>query len=491
MDKQDCLKGLEDIEATFSQLIDTRLAGFSDEDRLIATQIINDTVDLIKDLDRDMYMFYVSYENYNNGVSFMPQYYFENILLHDDMVWERIIIIIAIAYQIDIQLIFEKKGIGPLYGIVKKDNRIDAGIKRLLTEINADSNMKALKITRNGNEHYISIHLAKNDKIKTKFEDTIHIENGKLHGDIEKINKQTDYINREEMKLLKEKIVIVSKKQKKYIELLKLCIIQMEVSFKNSTFTFNQKKYFLPNYDKELYIDKEIFNRCEELEGNYSALREDFRIVIDMINESVFAALNKGSMIRNTLLIDSLFRAKEIIRSINLYLGCTCFYIHGEKQFAPTQKETFEKYCCNDVIFSYYYYDHAILKLYSVYEKLAKFLLCKYDFNQVYLDDDKFKGMYIDRVIELFSKRGVTSEILIEFYNCVSSIKYKEYEKIRNRDYHCLRMFYVLDEKSRDLVILDNICNIANMMSSLYKVYSIIIKEEKNIYTKMISDMNE
>lgn len=187
-------------------------------------------------------------------------------------------------------------------------------------------------------------------------------------------------------------------------------------------------------------------------------------------------------MIRNTLLIDSLFRAKEIIRSINLYFACTHFYIHGEKWLESTQKETFEKYCCNDLIFSYYYYEHAMLKLYSVYEKLAKFLLCKYDFNQDYLDDDKFKGMYIDKVIELFRKRGVTSEILMKFYNCVSSIEYKEYENTRNREYHCLRMFYVLDGKSIDLVIRDNICNIANMMYSLYKLFSMIIKEEKNIY---------
>lgn len=37
-----------------------------------------------------------------------------------------------------------------------------------------------------------------------------------------------------------------------------------------------------------------------------------------MMNENIFAAIGKGSMIRNTLLIDSLFRAIEIIRSIKM-----------------------------------------------------------------------------------------------------------------------------------------------------------------------------
>lgn len=122
MEKQDCLNELEDIERTFTELFDTRLAGFSDKERVIAAQIINDTVDLMKDIVRDIYMFRVSYDYYNNGVSFMPQYYFENMLLHADMIWERIIIILTIAYQIDFQIIFKKKGNGSLYDIIKKDN---------------------------------------------------------------------------------------------------------------------------------------------------------------------------------------------------------------------------------------------------------------------------------------------------------------------------------------------------------------------------------
>lgn len=196
--------------------------------------------------------------------------------------------------------------------------------------------------------------------------------------------------------------------------------------------------------------------------------------------------MNKSSMIRNTLLTDSIFRAKEIIRSINLYFSCTSFYIYGEKQLEPNQKEAFKKYCCNDVVFSYYYYDHAVLKFYSVYEKLAKFLICKYDFNRYYLDDSKFKGMYIENVIEILKKKGINSEILVKFQECVSSNEFIDYEKTRNKAYHCLRTYFFLDEKCRDRVIITDISQMTKMMYSLHELFSMIIEEEKRIYTEMI-----
>ena len=87
MDKMNCLIEIGSIEKNFSDLINSKLAGFNDENRVITTQVINDAVDLIEDLVRDVYAFNMTFDNYNNGMSFMPQYYFENIVLHDDMIW--------------------------------------------------------------------------------------------------------------------------------------------------------------------------------------------------------------------------------------------------------------------------------------------------------------------------------------------------------------------------------------------------------------------
>lgn len=489
--KIDYLKELDIIENTFSDLINAKLAGFNDEDRVFAVKLINDSVDLIKDIVRDCYMFDVSYNNYNNGFSFMPQYYFENILLHDDMLWERIIMIIALTYQIDFEVIFEKKGIGPLYDIVKKDDRVAMNIKTLLFEINSDHAMKTLKNTRNGNEHYISSHLEKKEERKAKIEDFVYIESGKLYGDLAKINDQTERVNREEMQLLKKNIVVVSRKQEKYSKLLKLCIIQIEDVFKSETFLFNQKMHFLPDFNKELYLDEDSWSRCKELDNKYASLRDDFKIVVDMINKNVFLAMDSRAMIRNTLLVDSIFRAKEIIRSVDLYFLCA-YHFSDQNDFDPEQKFDFEKYCCNEMISPYYYYEHAIIKLYSVYEKLAKFLLCKYDFDGNYLEDVKFKGMYIDRVKELFNRSGLRTEIILKFCNCVSSIEYKEYEKARNMEYHCLRTLYVFEQNSSEMGmnVTANVCNIVHAMDALYNLFSMIIQDEEKIYEQLICNIN-
>ena len=295
MDKMNCLIEIGSIEKKFSDLINSKLAGFNDENRVITTQVINDAVDLIEDLVRDVYAFDMAFDNYNNGMSFMPQYYFENIVLHDDMIWERIIIIIAIAYQIDFEVIFDKRRIGYLYKIIKKDERINGDIKKIIQDINSDYDMKKLKFLRNGNEHYISTHLSdspEKDKFKVDIKALIYIKDEIVYGDVQKINIQTDNMNREEMKILKNKVSIIQNKKSKYIELLSLCIEQMGIVFKNGDFYLNQKKHFLPEYSTPLCVEKDICSKCEILEVKYGELREELRSVIDMINKNVLVAMN-------------------------------------------------------------------------------------------------------------------------------------------------------------------------------------------------------
>ena len=295
MDKMNCLIEIGSIEKNFSDLINSKLAGFNDENRVITTQVINDAVDLIEDLVRDVYAFDMAFDNYNNGMSFMPQYYFENIVLHDDMIWERIIIIIAIAYQIDFEVIFDKRRIGYLYKIIKKDERINGDIKKIIQDINSDYDMKKLKFLRNGNEHYISTHLSdspEKDKFKVDIKALIYIKDEIVYGDVQKIKIQTDNMNREEMKILKNKVSIIQNKKSKYIELLSLCIEQMGIVFKNGDFYLNQKKHFLPEYSTPLCVEKDICSKCEILEVKYGELREELRSVIDMINKNVLVAMN-------------------------------------------------------------------------------------------------------------------------------------------------------------------------------------------------------
>lgn len=487
MDNKDkYLNEIVKIETEFSELLNSKLSGYSDEERVITSFIINDAVNLIQDISRDKYLFDVSYENYNNKISFMPQYYFENILLHMDMVWERILIIIAASYQIDFKIIFERKNVNYLYNNIKKDKRVDDEIKKMLNEINADFKMKSFKETRNVNEHYISTHLTANDRAKIDLRSIFSMKNGILVGNLEKISELTEQEHRREMEVLKNNMDTVSKQQQKYIEILKECITRVSRAFDEKSFVLCQKECFLNKDIIEMFVPVNIYELCRELEDDYGVLREKFRSVVNMINENVIAMDDKCTYIRNTLLTDSLFRAKEIIRSINYFNSCVNYNLYSEQYFESECKEKFEKYICNDIIYPYYYYDHAMLKLYSVYEKLAKFLLCKYDIDKNYREDDKFKGMYIYKISELLSNRGCNDEILRKFNKCITHRYFKEYEKERNREYHCLRQVYFLKtEKIKSEIILLNITRISYLLKNLSEIFEMIIEDEINIYTEI------
>lgn len=485
MDIKDCLNDINKIESNLGGEIESRLKGFSGKEKYVATQIVNDTVDLVEDINRDIYMFNLALDHYNNHISFMPQYYFENIILRDDMIWERILIVIAIAYEIEFEEIFIKKSIFPLYENIKKNQNISSQIKEILLEINADYKLKQLKITRNGNEHYVSSHLADGteiEKFKGNLGDIIYIENGDLYADMYMINKLTNDMNYNIMLSLKSKIKDILKKQAMYINLLKLCIVEMEKTFKkNDILYFKQVHYFIPE-SKSTFVNKNIMEDCAKLENKYAELREKLRTIIDRKNESVFVILEEGEKIRDTLLIDSLFRAKEMIRSINLFFLCISYHIHNEI-CASFSDEDFQKYCDNELISSNYHYDHVILKFYSVYEKIAKFLLCKYDFDKEYLEDAKFKNMYIEKILDIFDRKTFSAKILNKFKECVTCNDFEKYENVRNREYHRIRTRYFNNDSSFEFA---NICAMKNVMDSLYELFEMIIEEEKVILDRMI-----
>lgn len=487
MDINNCLNDIQKIESILGREIDSRLKGFSEKEKCVATLIVNDTVDLIEDISRDVYMFNLALDNYNNNVSFMPQYYFENIILRDDMIWERILIIIAIAYEIEFEEIFTKKAIYPLYENIKKNQEVTSQIKKILLDINGDHKFKQFKIKRNENEHYVSSHLAnepENEKFYENLDEIIYIENGELHADIYMINKITDDIHYNMMLLLKSKIREIIKKRTKYIDLLTLCIIEMEKEFKKSDlFCFKQLNHFIPK-SEAVYVNPNIMQDCSILENKFAELREKLRTIIDKKNESVFPVLQEGAQIRDMLLIDSLFRAKEIIRSINLFFTIGCYNIHGKSVFSFSVEE-FHKYCDNELISSYYHYDHAILKLYSVYEKVAKFLLCKYDFDKEYREDSKFKNMYIEKILDILNRKTFSTKILNKFKECVTCNDFIEYENVRHMEYHCIRSRHFNNDSSFEFV---NIIVMKNVMGLLYELFEMIIEEEKLIFNKMIKD---
>lgn len=180
---KDVKQDLENYENEINELFKNNIGLYHDLDRGVLNIILNDTIDVVKEIEKDIYMINLSYADYNNTYSFMPQYYFENAVLHLDMVWERSIIMVAAIYEIDIEEIFKKKSITCLYNKIKKSKFVNETLKNLLIMINGDSKIKTLKIIRNSDEHGISSHLIEKDNIKSEkkdIEEFYDVQSGKI-----------------------------------------------------------------------------------------------------------------------------------------------------------------------------------------------------------------------------------------------------------------------------------------------------------------------
>lgn len=465
-----------EIDVLFKQNINI----YSDKDRTAACLVLNDTIDLIHDIGRDIYMFTLAYENNNNTYTFMPQYYFENAILHIDMVWERLLMIIGINNQIVFENIFERKNVSSLFKDIKKNENVEKDIKDLLAEVNGDYKIKSLKIIRNGDVHGLSSHL--NDSSEKKFtkeniNEIYNLLDGRLLVGLKEVEEMTYRRNQEEMKTLSEKITDIKRVQSIYKRMMKKCIVSMGKAFKYEDFEFNEKGHFIPK-EQYFFISPDLYDECYFIYENLKVNRTSFREVIDLVNSNVILSHHSKDVLRNNLLTDCLFRSTEIARTINIMLG----YFTDE-----SKDEKYRIYCQNEVLNPTYYFDHIIIKLYSVYEKLAKFILCKYDFEKKYVDEDSMRSMYIEDVIDSLTERNISTIITVGFRSCVESAEYKRYEEIRNKYYHCIRELYFLFSNNEEVIkyYLSNITTINKMLEKLQKLFSTIIREEKGIYKEL------
>lgn len=157
MNIKDVNDKIKNIENEIGAMVEQKLK-FSDAsmEQVVIVAIVNDSIDLIEDIQRNIYAFNLSYENYNNAVSFNPNYYFENIILQDEMIWERIIFLVGVLDQLNVNIIFEQKSVEPLYDMIKKKHSTDDDIIVDLRCIRGDYNSKRIKWKRNNNEHFVS-----------------------------------------------------------------------------------------------------------------------------------------------------------------------------------------------------------------------------------------------------------------------------------------------------------------------------------------------
>lgn len=479
MNIKDVNDKIKNIENEIGAMVEQKLK-FSDAsmEQVVIVAIVNDSIDLIEDIQRNIYAFNLSYENYNNAVSFNPNYYFENIILQDDMIWERIIFLVGVLDQLNVNIIFEQKSVEPLYDMIKKKHSTDDDIIVDLRCIRGDYNSKRIKWKRNNNEHFVSTHLDTKET-ENDIGELIFINNDQIKMNMEKCFQLTDRNNEIAMKELKEWIQPIERKQGIYIRLMKKII--NEFSIKNRRCSFNCTERL--SCETEV-LNKNIVNDVAKLEKRYETLREEYRNVINQINEWCIDMGDEASNIRNTLLIDAIFRAKEIARSLNLYFCCLNYDMDKKILFAFS-KEYFIKFLYNEVITPNIYCFHAIMKTYSVCEKIAKFILCKYDFEHEYITSEKFKNMYIEDIIAKINEKQITSDIIEKFMEIMEGKVYSHYEKIRNLEYHCLRQEYLNCQSALE-INLGKVYEVFVLLNQLFELLELLVGEEKVILSKRI-----
>lgn len=476
----DYKKKIDDVENKLGTMVDQKLQFKNpSKEQAVVVAVVNDCIDLIEEIQRSLYAFEVAYDSLGNAVSFRPTYYYENIILQDDMIWERIILLVGIVDQLDVNIIFERKSIDCLYALIKKHRGTSDGIVADLIRINGDSDKNKNKKKRNNNEHGISTHL-ENREIAEDIESLIFIKNDHLEADMEVWQQISDRHYKSALEEMKKNIPAIKKRQDIYIQLIENIINELYV--KNAECKFDCADKFLC---ANVVCNCNFVNEALLLERNYMSLREKHRKIIDGINEHCLCICDETGFIRNTLLTDAIFRAKEVIRSVNLYFGCLNYNIN-KKIRCDFSEEDFYKFLNNEVIMPDCYLFHAYIKTYSVCEKVAKFMLCKYDFNHKYTSMNDLKNMYVEDIIAKIDEMHITSESIELFKRIMKGKVYSHYEKMRNLEYHCLRQQYLFESEQRIGIMLGEGYEVYLLLSELYLLLACLVDEEGRILSEQV-----
>ncbi len=484
---EDVLIHDEIYEKHIKSMFDKYLVKKANEEEFIVNSIFNDTVDLCKILSVDEYMFNLAYNNYNNGYSFMPQYYFASAVIHNVMIWERILILIGIGYKIEFEEIFKNKNIDALYSKIKKDESIEPELKELLSKIYGNNDFRELKEVRNYNEHSISSHLDNKgvelgrDLLKDLF---YKDEQGYLKVNLEKFRESEIEADKQSSKKLSEKVKKLNKIQENYKLIIDKCIVKIGEQFQNNCIEFKEIEHFKYNYIFSFNVEKDFLFygvKIEQCLGNH---REKIREMYNIINSNPIIPIDKSLETRNTLLEDAVFRLKEISRTVNFYNEFLNEEIHKDKQLEYDIDENSAKYIRNELINNMYYFDIIVIRLQSIYEKIGKYIVCKYDFDGMFSDAKSMKKIDLDAILQM----NIDHYVYNDFKRIIISENYRSYNEIRNKYYHCVRLRYMTEDLGFEFGII-NLCY--ELIIDLIDFLDLAIDDECSIYTGLAELLNK
>lgn len=410
-------------------------------------KMLSDSLALSEDVYVDIYMYELAMDNYNNPELFLGNYYCDYATVKINMIWERVIFFLAHIHGVKFDKISRNNSWDTIYNNLKEKSTFVDPIRKLFKDLIGDASFGKIKIDRNTNEHDVSVHLT--DKLKkVKFDDKFQYTMGEEGFPVLDENVYIDFVNLTN-KLVrenkKETIEKLSKALNFYEKILLECInyFENEIINKPSNVIIENMNHYLFSYKNE--IDKycnEMVNKKENLvvrsgqiQEELFQIRERVKNIADTINMNPVLIYEKPPTIQILEYnIDIAYRTVELARSLVIELGII------NQQACKSIDVGLTDYM--------YYHNYTLIRLFSIFEKIAKLLYVRFELNDYEGNKKDLKNKTMQEIVEYAKKENLDNiKPMKMFADTISSKEYELYEEIRNKTYHCIRFEYLLDDK--------------------------------------------
>lgn len=404
--------------------------------------ILDDCLEIAETTYIDIYMYYFAMEHYNHPELFLAHYYTDYASTKINMIWERIINLLGIIYQVDYEEDNKNNSMKNIYRKLKKKTELDVEIRELLFKLMKDDNFRRIKEERNANEHDLTVHLGKE----------IDINRLKREYKYQQDKNEISFMEKEEYQEFTNEInYLVRKDKENIIPTLKYHLKMFNIVYKEilellkedsafSNFKIQNISLYQYDYHKEMqsylnYLQKNKINLCEYTQKLYFRalkIRDKITARTEFISRNPLYTWEKPPT--KQILeyhIDAIYRLVECIRSLLIELQ-----IVNEQDTGIIDDKLTD---------FYYYHNYVILRLYSCFEKIGKVLYTAWELNNYQGDKKTIKNTYLDDVIE-FAKQEKLGDLkpAVQLNKIITSPEYILYERIRNKAYHGIKPNYIL-----------------------------------------------
>lgn len=433
----------------------------------ILFKIIEDSIDLIKGIYIDSYMYEYSMKNYNNAELFLGNYYVDYSLVKIDMLVERFVKCLCIIYEIKFNKTTSTR---TLHKKIYDSNRVPIKMKNMANMV-IDKAWKESRIKeiRNQNEHDLSSHL----------EDNFYAQdlNGDYYLSYDKNN--TPYISNKVQKEYEEEVSRLVREQKRselnevleilpniediFREMLKSVLldenlndIKVPIAYESLYDDFNDMGEYLADVKAGRNFIVEFNDHFYEMKKN--------RDIVNALSNKISTDSRLVFMRPPTLQIikynvDSVYRIIELIRSI-----LNSLYAENNRSSNMIDFK---------ITSSLYYFDYALLRLYSCIEKIGKLLYTRFELDDYMGNRLDMRNKYIDDIL-----KSAEDEKMQDIYpvrnltKIIRSDNFRRYRKHRNLSYHIIRPEFLLDHEDWHkyyVYILALMSDILNDIVTFYK----------------------